>query len=297
MQLKDARGQWRMSPRRLTAAAGRRIALPVNYGRLVALSRAATEPIVDPNGTVVVSMTTHGTRLESVHLTIESIARGTIKPKQFVLALDAPILEPLPEPLRRLCNRGLEVLESPGRYGPHTKYFPYVLSAGDHQLPLVTADDDVIYDRRWLERLVLAAKQHPGEILCYRAHKMRLDGQGALAPYNSWSEVRDTDASHLNFLTGVSGVYYPLGMIAELRERGDAFMATCPKADDVWLNRVALQIGVKVRQIRNRPRVFPTLMSTQETSLLSVNVGRSANDEQLARTYSQSDLARLTGQR
>ena len=75
--------------------------------------------------------------------------------------------------------------------GPHAKYFPYVSSVSSHDLPLVTADDDIIYPSDWLAGLMTAFERRPDSIHCYRAHEFGiLDGRPAL--YSTWGPVTDT---------------------------------------------------------------------------------------------------------
>src|ERR1019366_9435926 len=99
---------------------------------------------------VAVSLTSYGDRLETVHLTIESIARGRFRPKQLILWLAQDDYQGcLPPAVQRLRQRGLEV-RSCEDVGPHTKYYPYVLSQTTYEYPLVTADDDLFYPSTWL---------------------------------------------------------------------------------------------------------------------------------------------------
>lgn len=292
MPLTDARGRNRLTPSRIARAAVRRAALPANYARLAARSRLAGGPVVDPRSDVTVSLTTHGERLATVHLSIESIARGTVLPGQLLLFLDAPMPDRLPAGLVRLQRRGLEVRESPGGLGPHTKYYPFVTGPEAGIRRLVTADDDIVYPRDWLESLVRVGDEHPQDVVCHRAHQITF-ADGEALPYTRWIWNARPGASHLNFLTGVSGVLYPRELQRRLAARGEAFQDRCPSADDIWLNWVAWREGFRVRQVAARPHEYPTLMSTQTVSLLSQNVDQDLNEPQFRATYDSEDLARL----
>ena len=163
---------------------------------------------VTGSGAVVVSLTTHGTRLALVYLTIESIAAGALRPKRLVLWLNPAVGNTvLPKTLLNLQKRGLEIQFS-DNYGPHTKYFPYVASISHHQLPMVTADDDVLYPHYWLQDLDSAHRSEPQHVHCYRARRVQLH-YGALRSYSEWPFSDSTVPSILNFATGVSGVIYP----------------------------------------------------------------------------------------
>ena len=242
---------------------------------------------------VVVSLTSHGKRVQDVSLAIESIGAGRVRPLRLILWLDDErIFAELPESLTKQMARGLEVRLTQN-YGPHTKYFPYVRSVDSHRLPLVTADDDILYPRNWLARLLTAYVEQPELVSCYRANVVCLDGDH-LALYRSWPRCKDTVASVTRFATGVSGVIYPPAMLDELSARNDAFRASCPQADDIWLHWVALRTSRPVRQISSTPRHFPVVPGSQsDTSLMKHNVGSGGNDEQIRALYTDADVRLL----
>lgn len=248
--------------------------------------------IVDATGPVV-SLTSFGPRVATVHLTIESIARGTQRPSRLVLWLAQRDLDRgLPPALERLKRRGLTVAGCPD-WGPHKKYFPEVCRSEDADLPLVTADDDHFYPAPWLAELWAASKARPEQIHCHRARRISLDASGALQPYRRWGPCTTTEASVLNFSVGGSGVLYPPLMRRVLAAEGDTFMQFCARADDIWLNVQALRHQVPVHQIHTRPWLFDELPWSRKTGLAKSNVKGGGNDEQIARTYTRDDLSRL----
>ena len=112
----------------------------------------STAPVVAHGGPVV-SITTYGTRLNTVYLVLESIASGSVLPSRLILWVnDLEVFSAPPPPLQRLVRRGLEIRLTED-YGPHKKYYPYLASAASFDRPLVTADDDVFYSRWWLTDL------------------------------------------------------------------------------------------------------------------------------------------------
>lgn len=190
---------------------------------------------------VDVSITTYGQRTRRVWKTIESIGRGRVRPRMVVLwHEDLNIVNNPPVALRRLLKRGL-VLRHCLDYGPHKKYFPYLLEEGVERV-LVTADDDVYYPKDWLADLV--AVYQPDQVIAYRAHRMTDD------PYLTWPPCDSTEPSEDLLATGVSGVMYPPVVLRALRERGDEFMHVCPRADDFWLHYAAVASGIPTRQVR-----------------------------------------------
>jgi hypothetical protein len=248
-------------------------------------------PVIASGGPVV-SMTTYGERLKSVHLALEGIAAGSVLPSRMVLWVDVPQALNNPTPgLKRLVGRGLEIRLS-DNYGPHTKYYPYVQSAGELEIPLVTGDDDLLYSKWWLAGLVDANREFPDAVNCYRAHSIKI-ANGAIAPYQQWNRCFSTKPSFAHFATGVSGCIYPPQLLRRLKQTGTEFMSLCPKADDVWLHVQALRTRTKIRQVRNRPLRFPFVPGTQESGLYHENVLLSRNDAQIKNTYTDADIAIL----
>jgi hypothetical protein len=254
-------------------------------------NRLSGETVVSPGGPVV-SLTTYGKRIHTVYLTLETIARGALLPSRLILWMDdEAAFERRPDSLRRLETRGLEV-KLTSNYGPHTKYYPYLISTEKLDVPLVTVDDDTLYPKRWLSSLAEGYKEHPHLIHCCRAHVVELEGEG-FAPYISWQRCRSTVPNALNFATGVSGVIYPSAFQRKVKEAGLGFTVLCPKADDIWLHVQALRGGFKVKQLKTWEQSFPVMPGTQDMGLIQGNVHGSQNDVQIRRTYTAEDIARL----
>ena len=253
---------------------------------------AARQSVTGPTP-VVVSLTTYGRRIDAAAVAVESIARGSIKPSRIILWLDNPSLYAnRPAALRRLEYRGLEILLT-DNLGPHTKYFPYVGSVKEHLLPLVTADDDIMYPKYWLRKLHRSYLENPTSINCHWASTILLSGD-RVGSYHTWPNCRTSAPGFSNFGLGVSGVIYPPGMLAELARQGTAFRELSPTADDVWLHWVALRAGYPVRQIASTPRHFALIPGTQAQALMTTNnVEGAGNDAWIGRLYSESDRSKI----
>lgn len=281
-------------PLRLAARRGRksvRRARAVVESRMLDLRERRTRGSLLGSAPVVVSLTSYGSRIDTVHLTIESIARGSVRPARMILWLDSiDDLKALPPALERQRLRGLEILLG-DNFGPHTKYYPYVESQTLHTVPLVTADDDIIYPPSWLAGIVAAHRAHSDSIVGYWMRRMRFGADGRPVTYTAWPNASDTRAHAANVPLGVSGVLYPPRMLAGLREQGRAFTAVAPATDDLWLHAIAVRTGVDVRQIADTPQHFLTVPGSQEVSLAAVNVSGSGNDRVVADLYTPADLA------
>jgi hypothetical protein len=269
----------------------KRLVRPLWMQRLEAANRDSRESLVAPGGPVV-SLTTYGARWRRVHYTIESIGCGRLRPSRLVLWVSPALIDSGIHPeLQRQQSRGLEIRACTD-LGPHTKYYPLVES-GAVDMPAVTADDDILYRADWLEVLVRIAARHPEGIHAYRAHEMLFEPDGRLRSYTQWRACRSTAPSPLHFLTGVAGVYYPPAMLRALQAAGDAFRATCPRNDDIWLNVTAWRHGIAVRQARSFWPVLFELPGSRREGLALGNVRGGGNDQQMAATLNEADLALL----
>jgi hypothetical protein len=253
-------------------------------------NKESHDTLLDPRGPVV-SLTTFGKRLGLAFHAIESIGLGARKPSRLVLWINEDAYADRPETLRRLEARGLEA--RPTRdLGPHKKYYPYLESESAFALPLVTADDDVVYPPDWLEGLIAACEARPALIHCYRARRLGFTGH-RLLPYTMWELCDTTTPSHLHFAIGVSGVAYPPAFLYHLKRQGAGFMDDCLFNDDIWLKANALRADVKVAQVRPRPGIFQTVEGSQVERLSTYNVEGGGNQRQLIATLTADDLALL----
>ncbi|MET0954975.1 MAG: hypothetical protein ABWY68_03430, partial [Cryobacterium sp.] len=156
--------------RRDPAATLERLSLELRLRLLAAQCRYGRRPVTG-TGRAVVNLTSYGHRIDTVFYTIESIARGALRPRRVILWLDdADVVADPPPALRRLMKRGLEVLWC-ADYGPHKKQYAYASTMASAELPLVAADDDVLYPRLWLADLLAAYARHPEDVHGHRAHR------------------------------------------------------------------------------------------------------------------------------
>jgi hypothetical protein len=241
---------------------------------------------------VVLSLTTHGHRLEKVWMALESIANGELRANRTLLFLDERISrDQVPKSLKELEGRGLELLFVRD-LGPHTKYFyalPIALAMNE---PLVTIDDDAVYPSWWLARLYQAYEENRNVINCYRARDIRFNFSGEILRYVDWPFTSNTEPRFSVFFTGVSGVIYPVAFLRLLERAGKEFRDKCPKSDDTWLNFVAAKSGFRVRQITADAQHFPMIPGTQDLALWTQNQA-GGNRRQLLATYDAPTLARV----
>jgi len=264
--------------------------------RLSLINRYGWSQVTNPGGPVV-SLTTYGKRSKTVYIAIESIANGAVRPSRLILWVDDAVLfDNLPLTLRRLQKRGLEV-KLCKNYGPHTKYYPYVESQSSFDVPLVTADDDMLYASYWLKKLIEANREYPEIVNCYWAYVVPLNENG-IEKYVGWERCNSTIASFCNVAMGAAGAVYPPPFLMVLKRAGTAFENCCPKGDDHWLHAQAIRSGYKVSQILPQWSYFSfqSIPGTQQTALCHENVDRGngeGNRQAMIATYTESDIQLL----
>jgi hypothetical protein len=264
-----------------------------DLARLWLYNRFGSAQVTQP-GTPVVSMTTWARRISTAYFAIESIARGSMRPSRMILWIDNEALfRDLPVTLRRLQKRGLEV-KACKNYGPHKKYYPYLESEEIFDTPLVTADDDMLYPRFWLKKLVEANRKYPENVNCFWGNVMTV-GENCVGRPSEWTQCTSTLPSFRHHAAGVTGVIYPPPFLSALKRAGTAFETCCPKADDLWLHVQALRSGYKIRMILPRLPYFSFLSvpGTHRTGLCIGNVDRDGNNPQVRATYNEADVQLL----
>jgi hypothetical protein len=237
---------------------------------------------------IVVSLTSHGKRLDEVCFTIESIMQQTCKPNKILLYLDEPdAVMPLPVTLQKQQKRGLTVLVTPENIKSYKKLLPALSNFPESVI--VTVDDDAYYEFDLLERLIRAYLQDSSSIYAARTHVMTFDEAGRVRPYKQWSWCTGKSENPKRvFFTGVGGVLYPPHSLDGEVLNAKVFMDVCPTADDVWFNAMALKKGTLVCKIptRNSSGNDFTLNSyVQDCGLAKLNVDQGGNDMQINTAY------------
>lgn len=240
---------------------------------------------------VVLSITSHQHRLKGVFLTLASIANGTARPQRVILWVDHQRdIDTLPRTLAVLQRRGLEVRVG-GPYRVHNKWYPAIEQDTLDGRPLVVADDDVFYPRRWLEQLWASHQQDPTTIWGHRMHQMKIS-DGVIAPYGEWSPRHGTRPGRDVLLTGVGGVIFPPAFLKILSEEGTRFLEVSPNQDDVWLTSRAIKHGFPLAQVGETPLSPVTIPGTQGIALTRTNVVN--NDSQIAASFADIDIASIS---
>ncbi len=237
----------------------------------------------------VVSLTSHSGRILHVQHTIFTIATGIARPKRIILWIGHGDAHRITPELRSLERRGLEIRLTED-CGPHTKYFPYCVAKShvrEDRIPMVVADDDILYPPNWLADMIAAAADAPSPVIvAHRAHKIRLK-DSTIAPYSTWDfEGGTVEPSFSNVATGVCGVLYPIEFITKVRDDWQReFMEAARSADDLWLHTRSVLLGIPTKQVAQNPPLIVAHHPDLNSSLSFVNVIGGKNDTVIKRIY------------
>ena len=200
----------------------------------------------------IVSLTSYPERLNlDVHYCIFSLLNQTLKPDEIVLWLaieEFPNKElDIPERILKFKENGLTIkfthnIKSYKKLIPALKEYPNDV--------IITADDDIYYDKQWFEKLYNAYLDDDNCIICHRAHKVKIDENGNIAPYKSWDKIIDDNTrSYLNFFTGCGGVLYTKSLLYKDIFNEELLTKLAPNADDIWFWAMAILNKTKIKII------------------------------------------------
>lgn len=240
---------------------------------------------------LIVSLTSHPKRFKTLPLTIKCLATQTVRPDRIILWVAHQDKNELTEDILALQNSGIEIAYCEDLKS-YKKLIPTLTVAPDAFI--VTADDDLYYRPTWLEELSSAYTGNNKEVICHRAHTIRLDAVGNPISYKDWElDTIDNVASPLIFPTSGAGVLFPPNALHPDATAAELFMTHCPRADDVWLYWMLRLAGCNARKIGCKYRLIEW-PGTEESALWLGNVLNGENDVQIRTMMNRYGFPRNT---
>lgn len=247
---------------------------------------------------LVVSLTTFGERIFTVHKTIESLMLQTLKPNHIVLWLaedeygaSSRIVGGgnfIPIQLKEMEKKGLEIrycedIRSYKKLIPTLELYPDSI--------IVTVDDDMIYSSTLLETLYYTHLKYPDCVVFNYGKEIKvINKDNVVAPYSDWKYAKFAEEpSHKYIAIGVGGVLYPPHSLNNRVKDVDLFKAIAPFADDLWFKAMAYMNGIKYIQNQYGHKCCDeksflyeniTVEDSQTLRLGVINVKEGKNDEQ-----------------
>lgn len=240
------------------------------------------------NTNIIVSLTSFPERMYDLHYTIFSLLRQEYKPDKLILWLaieEFPNGEKdIPQKILNFKQYGLTIkfcnnIRSYKKLIPALKEFPNDI--------IVTADDDIYYNKDWLGCLVNKYQSLGNNVIvAHRCHQVKFDKYNKIEDYKKWDKcVKNNECSFLNFFTGAGGVLYPPHSLFNECIKEEQFERICPTADDIWFWGMAILNNTKIA-ITDAPMPLTYTNPYRELSLNGDNIlyavnGKGGNDKQL----------------
>jgi hypothetical protein len=226
---------------------------------------------------VVISLTSIPSRLSSLHLTIKSLLNQSISFEKVVLWLHQDLKNNLPPVLEKLQGKRFEIHYS-ATTEPHRKLVETLKLHPDRVI--VTCDDDMMYPKDWLFRLLESWRYTPDDIVAHRCRKIRIEN-GEILPYRTWHSESQGESSPHTIALGWGGVLFPPGSLDTRVLDRDTYIRLSPNADDLWYKAMATLKGTAMRKSRDPyPAPIP-IIGSQSISLGKKNISDDLNRVQL----------------
>ncbi len=244
---------------------------------------------------IIVSLTTHGKRILSVHRTIESIFHQSHLANRVIMYVgDKEFQSPqqLPLILQKQMSRGLEVRFVRDQ-GPFTKLLPTMRE--NKNSVIITIDDDIIYPFNLLERLMNAHQAHPNAICGISVISLCIENGQVQTPFYTrpnWNRPQDLISK--NFLAqGFGGVLYPPNCFGEEVFNELVFSRLVPSADDAWFKAMSLLYNTPIVLVHGYYSVFDEQIvdeDTQDIGLRNINSKPGESERQLQNLFEHYGL-------
>lgn len=199
---------------------------------------------------VVISLTSFPDRMAGLHLTVKSVLKQSVPADLVVIWLatsqfpggmkDVPV--ELQELLSDKCQiRWCEDIRSYKKLVPSLLEFPNSI--------IITVDDDIIYERTLVEKLVRGYRDHPDCVIASRVTKFHV--YNGVMFHDDGGSSYWKSPSYLNKLVGCAACLYPpRSLDAEVLNMRSAH-SLAPTSDDIWFWLMAVKAGTKIYRIED----------------------------------------------
>ena len=259
--------------------------------RLARLSILRLQNQEKPEVPIIITLTSIESRLNTLHLVIRSLMDQSVRPHRILIWLHEDLSGKVPDSVKKLLCDWVEL-----KYSTLTE--PHKKLTGSMRLfpqaVLLTCDDDMMYDKRWLQVFWEEHQQRPDAILAVRTVYIQHDETNQPLPFTAW---RNTPPGKLNpkahLPIGLWGTLYPPGSLHEDFDQEDLFRSLAPFADDLWFKAMSLRQGTLSLPTFTRPGEPIPIRGTQKIALKNTNVKQGGNTRQWKALSDHFDLPKL----
>lgn len=233
---------------------------------------------------VIISLTSYGDRLAELQYTLYSLVKQTVKPEKIIVNLSSTDMNKITPLLSSFRHYGVEFEEVEDTKS-YKKLIPTMQKYPNKVI--VTVDDDMYYEKNWLESLWNRHLECKNAIVAHCIYEITFENI-KINPYEKWlNTVITKDASYKNFFVGAGGVLYPPNSLYKDFDNKTLYQTLTPIADDIWFYFMAYLKRTKVIQPKHPQIRFHYVNPYREYGLLGggetlaqINVGENQNDKQ-----------------
>ena len=264
-----------LSPFRLTTRALANIIIPIC---LKHTRNCFTNKKIN-NRRIIVSLTSFPARIEYVYLAIKALFYQNTLPDKIILWLSINQFPNKQVPTRLSClqNDIFEIRFVDDDIKSHKKYY-YAFKEFPNDY-VILIDDDIYYDTKLIEDLLIAARNNEHAIICRYGSILSYGKSDQLQPFNNRIQVEGWSTSQNFFLGTGGGTLFIPSLLCKDCTNKDLFMKLTPLADDIWLNAMVRLSNLKIVKIQGG-LLLPIKINNNIT-LCSTNLEKDYNDVQI----------------
>ncbi|WP_296864377.1 glycosyltransferase family 2 protein [uncultured Methanobrevibacter sp.] len=241
-----------------------------------------TEEILPDKYKVIVSLTSYPARFKYVPSVINSIVQNNMKPWKICLCIYKEDEQYLTKEIKELIKSNtIELIIASENLKPHCKYYYTMKKYKTH--PIITIDDDLLYDNDTIRSLYKNYITKPNVISARRVHKISYQNGIALG-YGKWIKeyTKCKTPSKDLFATGVGGVLYPPDIL-HIDDVPIEKIYKCIYADDILLKYLEDRLGVLTMWVENNKMNGTKIVeaANSDSALFRINCNKNKNSEYL----------------
>lgn len=227
---------------------------------------------------VIVSLTSYPVRIPFVHIAIKSLMLQTYKPDRIILWLAEEQFpdKKLPETLTELQKYGLEIIWIHDIYG-HKKYFYPVMNQKENEV-VITFDDDIIYSKKAIERLMKTHQKYPG---CLVVERGQIFDKNNMYNPGKWLTISDVGVKTPTYSMNPSpggGCLIPYKAFHEDACNEEKIRELAYKNDDIWYMFMCANNGTRIVKTRKYHRTFTVIPGSQVEQMATENILNNYNE-------------------
>lgn len=243
-------------------------------------------------GEIYISLTSFPARLNATYFAICSLFAQDFPVNKIILTLSKEEFsngeKDIPSKILNFKDKGLEILWVDTNLKPHNKYF-FAMKKYPKAI-IITADDDILYPKNTVSKLVDCYQKHP-KAICALGVRQILVNKGQPLSFSKWNtnlcyepyriskEILGQERMDL-LAEGGSAVLYPPSILPHETFNIEKIKQLAPFADDIWLKCMELFANIPVVCYNDNQKVH-IISFSQNVGLFQINMENNQNDVQL----------------